>query len=589
MKNKRKIAILISGLCLLIILISAGVLFNKYYLSKVIISGPLSVSIEGIPAGKQTALKIYGNSPTGKMQVFRKADDFIIWEYFDYSSFKSLFLFLPDSSWILKKIVITTKNNRIVVTDLKNKISNNTIDLGEFIKGKVSKSEIIFSIFHWKEFNDLLLLLFAITSIVIGYITTKYLITIWFHFSMQLRIRYPAKLLFSIFLIGFVLHILFFVFSKKYLISSGVILTIFVSLIVYLIFKFLRKTIWPKLKMKEISLSILTIAICLCVLESLFILTGYKSTYNETRCRFFYSSVYVPEEKNWFHIWSSDHNLKTSEYCYHRKINSEGLSDKEFNVIKDTNEYRIIGLGDSFTEGDGAHSDSTWLKFLQRNLSKYATLNQINYFNGGVCGSDPLFSYVLLKNKLLKYKPDLVLLSINSTDLQDIFIRGDMDRFQADSSVRFRNPPWWEPIYAMSHISRLLFSAMGYNELLYKESETDFKKEKQIIIENINDYCKLADGNNFKLVVIFHPGKGEIESGQMDLSDIHDDLKRSNKVEVFDMLNYFIKEEKISSINCGQYYWKNDGHHNAKGYELFARGVEWKLKEMGIIDSLMKK
>ncbi|MDD3859972.1 MAG: hypothetical protein PHW83_07225 [Bacteroidales bacterium] len=41
-------------------------------------------------------------------------------------------------------------------------------------------------------------------------------------------------------------------------------------------------------------------------------------------------------------------------------------------------------------------------------------------------------------------------------------------------------------------------------------------------------------------------------------------------------------QENISSVNSQKYYWKYDGHHNAAGYEKFANGVYWKLKQMNL-------
>lgn len=579
LKNKHKIIILISGLCFLIILISAGVLFNKFYLSKVILSGPFSVTINNVP-DTVLQIKIFGYSPFGRIQLLENDyKEKKIWHYdgrYDYSSL----LIYSDTDFYANNITISAKNTEYKISGIKLP-KNSAIELKSFIQHGVPLSVVLTNMLFGDEVQFIFIFLLVLFLFcLISFLVFKYLC----------KIKTTYKIFWFLFVPVFLLHVFFHIYSGFFLITSGLIMVIFITLIFLLIITTIGLLINKRLgNFKIITISIAAIFF---LFEFLFLIIGFKSTAHEKRHKLYYSSQYTQfrnKNKQMYHIWTANHALKNKEYEYKRIINSERLSDKEHPVRKPENGYRIIGLGDSFTEGDGADADSTWLKFLERDLSKYTISKQLTYINGGVCGSDLLYSYVLLKNKLLKYKPDLVLLAINSSDLTDIFIRGGMERFQSDGSVRFRDPPWWEPIYALSRISRLFFSALGYNELLYKEKKTDFKKEKQIIIENIHAYHKLAIENNFKFVVIFNPHKGEIEAGQMSLSGICEQLKHSKEVEVLNLLDYFIKKEKINSSNCGQYYWKKDGHHNAKGYELFARGVEWKLKEIGIIDSLMKK
>ncbi len=393
----------------------------------------------------------------------------------------------------------------------------------------------------------------------------------------------------SLLIICIIAHVLFFIISGSYLITSGLFVIILISLLIYYLIGFLSSVFGLKRKLNETRLIVFTTAICLCIIELLFVLTGYKSTSVEKRNLFYYSSQYDPVKTKRFHLWKEDHPLKTAEYCYYRTLNSDSLSDKEHVVEKNINEYRIIGLGDSFTEGDGTDADSTWLKFLERNVAiKYPLKKQLTYFNAGVCGSDPCFEYILLRERLLKYNPDLVILAINISDINDVIIRGGMERFKPDGSVHYKNAPWWEPLYAMSHISRLFFSGLGYNELLFKENESNFNKAKQKITEIILIFKEFSERNHFKLIVIFHPYQGEINTNHLELHNVMEKVSEEYKIDVLNMPEYFKEKEKINSANSSEYFWKYDGHHNAKGYAAFARGVEWKLKQMGVIDSLSK-
>lgn len=370
---------------------------------------------------------------------------------------------------------------------------------------------------------------------------------------------------------------------------------VLLGIAIYLLIKLCEKLRGrPLKKIKEIRLLLISVVLVLCLAELVFVLTGFMSTYAEKRNVFYYNSLYETQNnyrsqnKNRYHTWSEDHTLETEEYSYFRKTNSENLSDKEHTLMKKNNEYRIIGIGDSFTEGDGADADSTWLKFLERSLKSLPIAREPEFFNAGVCGSDICFEYVLLKDKLLKYQPDLVLLVVNASDLTDLFIRGGMERFQTDGTIRYKKPPWWEPIYAISHISRLFFSVLGYSEIFYNDKIGFCKNEKKILIDTILLFEKLAQENGFKLIVILNPTAEEIQTQKMVLKEIGEYLTKKTEPDVINLYSYYTETEKINSSNYSDFYWKYDGHHNARGYEVFAQGVEHELKKNGIIDSLLK-
>jgi len=576
-KKHKKLTFIIGTLLVFFVF---SIFFINNYTSRIILSRPFSVAIEGLTSDKANSIKIYGYSLFGNIQSLNKINNKNEWEFSTYSNFESLFIYTPDSIGNIKQISIITGNEKIEIKDLKNKFLNGRIDLTTYIKGKLSKIDIFQFVFYWKGFKYLMISIFA--AII-------YFVSLILFFKKNKSIKYPFKIFWSIFVAGLIIHILFFVYSNLYLISSGIFFLVLISLFVYFTFITLERIAKLKLKIKEIRLAIISITLCLVIIESLFILTGFKSTYAEKREVYYYTSKYNSGNDNWFHLWGLNHYLKTSEYSYCRIVNSDGLSDKEHEVIKKANEYRIIGLGDSFTEGDGADADSTWLKFLERDLRRYPLKKSIIYFNAGVCGSDPYFEYKLLKERLLKYKPDLVFIAINNSDIDDIAVRGGVERFKANGSVKFNSAPCWEPLYAVSHISRLIFDALGYSKQLFEFSDKQILDSKNKIIEVISEFKELSVQKNFKFVVIFHPTKKEIDDNKMSLENVMDTVEGIYNVEVLDMLKYFKNKEKINQENSSSYFWKQDGHHNAKGYKVFANGVEWKMKEMGIIDSLISK
>ncbi len=380
------------------------------------------------------------------------------------------------------------------------------------------------------------------------------------------------------------LHLLFYIYTKNYLISSGVCLYIILFTLIYWIVLGINKLFKVKFQKDKLKLSIYTTLAVFSLIELIFIFTGYLNTYLENRHKYYFESPYSKWQDSWFRVWGENHYLKTPEYSFYREINSLGFSDIEPKIEKDTNEFRILALGDSFTEGDGSHADSTWMKFLERKIAKEDFGKSFNFINAGICGSDPFYEYVLLKEKLLKYKPNLIIVMINESDVYDVIFRGGMERFAPDYKLNLPKAPWFEPIFAMSHLSRLIFQYLGYNEYMIQTS-TQTKKfelsEKQIY-DVIIEFQKLADENEIKFIIAMNPIKHELIKKKYTMQNLSDKLEADSSLIYLNLLNYFLYEEKIT--NFDNLFWVHDGHNNAKGYEVLARGLLHRIRN-GILDN----
>ena len=106
------------------------------------------------------------------------------------------------------------------------------------------------------------------------------------------------------------------------------------------------------------------------------------------------------------------------------QYNSEGLRDIEHSRTKPANKYRLLLLGDSYTEGLGSEYPETWCSILKEKLNADSAM--IDVINGGFIGSDPFYAFQLYKNRLVKYHPDHILLMINFTDVYETMVRGGM-------------------------------------------------------------------------------------------------------------------------------------------------------------------
>ena len=330
-------------------------------------------------------------------------------------------------------------------------------------------------------------------------------------------------------------------------------------------------------------------SMCISLLIADFFLrfgTDKLKTYLEKN-GFPYKSLYEAHELGWFYIMhpNIEFSHQKPEFLHSRKTNSIGLPDVELKMEKDNNELRIIALGDSFTESVGTTDDMTWVKNVERILSKKYPKKLITTFNCGVSGSDIIFEYILLKEKLLIYRPDIVIIALNTTDIVDIITRGGIERFKNDGTVKYNTPPVWEKLYATSFVFRLVIhKLLQYNSVLIREGEYKRKQFNALgeIVKIINKFKQLAIEYNFNLLIVLHPQKYEVDIGSYDPEELNAIL-RDNKIEVLDLLKIYSNKNQINQKNAHEFYWPVDAHHNTKGYQIMGQEIAEKIIEQNYI------
>lgn len=309
-------------------------------------------------------------------------------------------------------------------------------------------------------------------------------------------------------------------------------------------------------------------------LSELFLaLTGFNKTNLEKSTGSYYS-LYIPGGSSYYHIWTGkDHWLTTPEFSYWRPNNSLGFADTEWPVSKKPRQLRLLALGDSFTEGDGAPYDSNYVQVLKRKLQ--ASGMDVLVMNAGVCGSDPCNNYINLRDLLLKYKPDVILQSVGTNDFDyDMLLRGGLERFRENHQVVYHAAPWWEPVYAISYVGRLCFKAAGYDQTLRKQgiSRQEYLQINTEAKDLFRRYKTLCSANNIRLIVAVHPQCNELEKGRynFDFTQLEAYNRDSLHLAWVDLMPAYLDSLQKRHAQPEAYFWKQDGHHNGRGYQLMA-------------------
>lgn len=270
------------------------------------------------------------------------------------------------------------------------------------------------------------------------------------------------------------------------------------------------------------------------------------------------------------------------EFDYSLITNSLGLRDIEHPPTKAPGELRVVALGDSFTEGQGAPFEDTWPSVFSRKLNMAGDAYQYTVIIGGVAGSDPFYAYRLMVDRLLAYQPDLVLLTVNFSDVIDVVARGGEERFTRDGrTTGISDPPTGLPVWLFehSHFTRfVMIELLDYTHLMMtkperKEKVAVARKKIELLIVKL-DRLLAQHGIRFALVVM--PGANELRRGRYD--DLHDlpalmEASKAASVSTIDVKPYLDAKLAEGDVQFGDLAWEIDRHYNPLGYRYFGEAV----------------
>ena len=292
-------------------------------------------------------------------------------------------------------------------------------------------------------------------------------------------------------------------------------------------------------------------------------------------------------EKNGFVIYTSPYSkyqkpLMADEPFANRKLdyegtefeqarNRHGVVDDDHLVEKGTDEVRILTAGDSFTENCCAPFEDGWTQVLERKLDSLSGMT-VTVVNQGVGGSDPVAELYKYDSIFYRYSPDIVLLAINESDIDDMFIHGSYEaRYGADGQSFYPvEGPWWEPLYGMSYVARRMVHGLFHMDSFFLSEYDDDQGQRKLA--QFMDVCQRwqerAARDSFELLLVFHPFEDHFRTVEWQLAPVRDSLQERG-FDVVDLYRGF-KAAGIDSSNVTHYYIPIDGHHNSRGNRLWA-------------------
>jgi lysophospholipase L1-like esterase len=114
-------------------------------------------------------------------------------------------------------------------------------------------------------------------------------------------------------------------------------------------------------------------------------------------------------------VFDEDHGVAS-------RINRHGCRGASFEQDKPRGHFRVLGIGDSYTFGEGVKDDETFLALLEGLLKKGAVgpeASRPEVINCGVSGYNTSEEVLMLERRHLDFQPDLVLLTFVINDAYD--------------------------------------------------------------------------------------------------------------------------------------------------------------------------
>lgn len=310
------------------------------------------------------------------------------------------------------------------------------------------------------------------------------------------------------------------------------------------------------------------IIVPLIITEIVLRIIGFANTYSEdTKGEF--TTYLGSHESTWFHIWTPNETVNYSqpEFTFVNHINSKGVREK--NIQPQDTCMKYLFLGDSFTEGDGTPYETSMPRYFEKLVADSNC--PMKAYNAGVCGSDPLFSYMFYKYQLDSFAFKEVFLVLNNGERNDIFVRGGFERFKADSTTQFKNKTWHTYLFAASRIFRTLSKIAGYDENRMKMTSDYeyYKPQYQLIGQAIDSINYLCNQRGAKLNLVFFPFPQAVLYNLENKQAL--EMLKYIDTSGINIINLNLDFSKVlNEENLHQYSWKINGHYNAEGYHLFA-------------------
>lgn len=321
------------------------------------------------------------------------------------------------------------------------------------------------------------------------------------------------------------------------------------------------------------------VAFLAILIEIVIRLSGIYATYAEANFDR-YESLYNQARPIYYYEWRKDSvSYDQAEFSITCKVNNFSLRDNKDFKTDTLDHYKILFLGDSFTEGVGASCGKNLPETFQKLLK-----DSITVYNGGVLGADPFYYLKWYDEKFHVLEPQEVFIVLNYSDISDYIFRGGDERFIGGDSTLSKPAPkiewWYKNFHTVRFIAHFVFQ-YDYTLLLPEAFEKQSDEAIIAIANKINEWSFRHP--ELKLSVVIHPyafSYSKNVPGHNKMPELRTFFNKN-----IDFINLYPNfASLLQKENYLDYSWKIDGHFNDKGYDFFAQELWTEWQKQNIID-----
>lgn len=272
---------------------------------------------------------------------------------------------------------------------------------------------------------------------------------------------------------------------------------------------------------KQAALGIMLILIILLVIE----ITARVYDYYYPNCRFIKSEVYsnidfdlkrrICVENDKLRWNDSPSYLIPNQHYSTINVNSHGFRGEEITKEKSDSTYRIFVIGGSTTFGVGSTADTTTIPgFLQKKFDTMTIGKHIEVVNAGIPKAYSFTEANYIRDKLLDYSPDLLIIYDGWNDIEHNFHDYNKEENKLGETI-IRELKRSEYVTA-NVILKLYFNAK-HDSVSKIEFDDSFIDNKVEMWKNVwKEICEVGNDENVDVMIILQPLVG---SGKKPLTE----------------------------------------------------------------------
>ena len=266
------------------------------------------------------------------------------------------------------------------------------------------------------------------------------------------------------------------------------------------------------------------------------------------------------------------------------KINSQGFRDMEFSVLKRAGTRRIAVVGDSISFGSGIRNiNDAYPKLFEGYLNNGSKKYEV--YNFGIPGYDADDELETIKNKVVNYKPDIIIIEYYENDLENV----DPELQSTENIENWQIPVagfWLREISYTYYFFESRFNRAAENIGIKKKwldtLNTTYNSEtnREYNLKVYGNISKIAKENNATVILVIFPVISDFKNYQFQI--VHEfakEIAQKNNFYFVDLLDEF-KKYPADRLVVNKY----DYHPNELGHQVAAE----KILESFINQSILK-